>query len=47
MLFILIVLATYTVLILIFVPLERIGKWQTKIRGWEKEIKDKLEEHDK
>lgn len=44
MLLILIILVVYTILVLLFVPLERIGKYQTKVRGWEKQIKDKLED---
>lgn len=44
MFFTLFVLAVYTLLVLLFVPLKKIGVWQAKVRGWEKQIKDKLDD---
>lgn len=47
MLELLIILAIYSVLILLFVPLERIGKMQTSVRAkWQKVI-DKTTDQDK
>lgn len=37
----LIVLAIYTVLILLFVPLDKIGQWQTSVKKWYKKLLDK------
>lgn len=44
MLVIIFILVVYTLAVLMFVPLKRIGEWQAKVRGWEKKIKDKLDE---
>jgi competence protein ComGC len=44
MLELIIVLAIYSILVLLFVPLKKIGEWQSKVRGWEKKVKDKLDE---
>lgn len=41
---VLLLLAIYTVLILFFVPLEKIGKAQTKVREWIKKIIDKAKD---
>lgn len=35
------VLAIYTVLVLLFVPLDKIGKWQLSVKKWYKRILDK------
>lgn len=37
-------LALYTVLVLIFVPLDKIAKAQTKVRNWRKKLADKAKE---
>lgn len=42
MLEIFVILAIYTVAILLFVPLERIGKWQSAVRKQVKKITDKV-----
>jgi len=42
--FTLIILAVYTVVVLLLVPLERIAKWQTKVRKTWKKVKDNIEE---
>lgn len=39
---ILLTLAIYSVLILFFVPLEKIGKWQTAVRKYVKKLTDKV-----
>jgi hypothetical protein len=39
---ILILLAIYSAVILIFVPLEKIAKAQTKVRAWWKKLIDKI-----
>lgn len=38
----LITLAIYSIVILLFVPLEKIGKWQTTVRKQVKKITDKV-----
>ncbi len=38
---ILIVLAIYTIVVLLFVPLDKIGKWQQSVKKWYKKILDK------
>ena len=38
----LIVLAIYTVLILLLVPLEKIGAWQLSVKKWYKKLLEKF-----
>lgn len=42
--FTLIVLAIYTVLVLVFIPLDKIGKAQRKVKGWIKKAADKVDQ---
>lgn len=39
-----IVLAIYTFLILVFVPLDKIGNAQLKVKGWVKKVVDKVKD---
>lgn len=41
---ILLTLAIYSVLVLLFVPLDKIGQYQKKVRKWADDIKRKVQE---
>ena len=40
----LIILAIYTVVVLVFVPLDKIGKAQRAVKNWIKKATDKIED---
>lgn len=40
---ILLTIAIYSVIVLLVVPLDKIGKWQVSVKKWYKQLKDKVE----